>query len=324
MNAPISGNFKPYIEGLVEEKKSIGFPYDSSARILKTFSVFCLDHFPDETVLTKEIAMQWAEKRQDEHVNWLIRRISPVRQLAKYMNRMGIEAYIIPSGIPGKQIRYVPHIFTDQELQAFFSQIDQCAVSPYSPPARHLIIPVIFRLLYCCGLRSSEARLLNVEDVDLENGKLTIRHSKGNKDRSVMMSEAVVGLCRIYHTKVSGIFPGRIGFFPSPCGNHYSNSIIGHWFHLFWEKTGITNVSSGNPPRVHDFRHTFAVKRLNLWIQDGKDLNAYLPYLSMYLGHAHFTETDYYLHFVPEFFPLFKEKTLKKCANLIPEVNYEA
>jgi hypothetical protein len=66
------------------------------------------------------------------------------------------------------------------------------------------------------------------------------------------------------------------------------------------------------------------VKRLNLWVRDGKDLNAYLPYLSMYLGHAHLTETDYYLHFVPEFFPLFKERTRDKCANLIPEVNYEA
>jgi integrase/recombinase XerD len=319
-----SGNFKSYIEGLIEQKRSIGFPYDTSARILKTFGVFCLDHFPDETALTKEIAMHWAEKRQDEHVNWLIRRITPVRQLAKYMNRMGIEAYVIPPGIPGKMIRYVPHIFTDQELQAFFAEIDQCAVSPYSPPARHLIIPVIFRLLYCCGLRSSEARLLNVEDVDLENGKLTIRHSKGDKDRNVMMSEEVLNLCRIYHSKVSRVFPNRVVFFPNQYGKHYHHSMIDYWFHLFWNKTGMTNISSGNPPRVHDFRHTFAVKRLNLWVQEGKDLNACLPYLCMYLGHAHLTATDYYLHFVPEFFPLFKKKTLEKCVNLIPEVNYEA
>jgi integrase/recombinase XerD len=268
--------------------------------------------------------MHWAEKRQDEHVNWLIRRITPVRQLAKYMNRMGIEAYVIPPGIPGKMIRYVPHIFTDQELQAFFAEIDQCAVSPYSPPARHLIIPVIFRLLYCCGLRSSEARLLNVEDVDLENGQLTIRHSKGDKDRNVMMSEEVLNLCRIYHSKVSRVFPNRVVFFPNQYGKHYHHSMIDYWFHLFWNKTGMTNISSGNPPRVHDFRHTFAVKRLNLWVQEGKDLNACLPYLCMYLGHAHLTATDYYLHFVPEFFPLFKKKTLEKCVNLIPEVNYEA
>jgi integrase len=237
------------------------------------------------------------------------------------MNRIGVDAYLIPTGIPGKQIRYVPHIYTDQELQAFFGEIDRCAVSPYSPPARHLIIPVLFRLLYCCGLRSSEARLLKVEDVDLETGQLIIRQSKGNKDRKVMLSEELLALCRIYHAKVSRIFHGRAAFFPNQWGKHYNGQMIDYWFHLFWDKTGIANIS-GNPPRVHDFRHSFAVKRLNLWVQEGKDLNAYLPYLSMYLGHAHLTETDYYLHFVPEFFPLFKEKTLTKGSNLIPEANY--
>jgi len=323
MNTPISGNFKPYIEGLIEQKRSIGYSYDSPTRILKTFSIFCMDHYPDKTILTKEIAMHWAEKRQDEHVNWLMRRITPVQQLAKYMNCLGIDAYVIPPGIPGKLIRYVPHIFTDQELRAFFAEIDQCAVSLRSP-VRHLVIPVLFRVLYCCGLRSSEARLLKVEDVDLETGKLMIRQSKGGKDRNVMLSEAVLGLCRVYHSKVSRIFPDCAIFFPNQCGKHYASSTIDSWFHLFWNKTGSMDIGSGNPPRVHDFRHTFAVKRLNLWVQEGKDLNAYLPYLSMYLGHAHLTETDYYLHFVPEFFPLFRKKTLEKCANLIPEVNYEA
>ena len=321
MKYAYSGNFKPYIEGLIEQKNSIGYPYDSSARILRMFDVFCMTNYPDETILTQEIAMHWAEKRENEHVNGLLRRITPVRQLAKYMNSIGVDAYLIPTGIPRKQIRYVPHIYTDQELRAFFAEIDRCAVSPYSPPARHLIIPVFFRLLYCCGLRSSEASLLKVEDVDLEIGQLTIRQSKGNKDRKVMLSEDVLNLCRIYHAKVSRIFPGRFAFFPNQWGKHYSGQIIDYWFHLFWNKTGIANIS-GNPPRVHDFRHSFAVKRLNLWVQEGKDLNAYLPYLSMYLGHAHLTETDYYLHFVPEFFPLFKEKTLAKGANLIPEANY--
>jgi len=322
MNTEVSGNFAPYIESLIEQKKSVGYPYDSSARILKVFCAFCTTHYPGETILTKEIAMHWAKKRQDEHVNGLLRRITPVRQLAKYINSIGIEAYIIPAGIPRKQIRYVPHIFTDPELQAFFTEIDRASVSPYSGPVRHLIIPVFFRLLYCCGLRSSEARLLNVADVNMDTGNLTIRQSKGNKDRNVVMSEEVLHLCRIYHTKISHIFIDRTAFFPNQCGKYYGNGMIDHWFHLFWNKTGITN-SSGNPPRVHDFRHTFAVKRLNLWVQEGKDLHACLPYLSMYLGHAHLRETDYYLHFVPEFFPLFNEKTREKCANLIPEVNHE-
>ena len=323
MNISISGNLKPYIEGLIAEKRSIGYPYDRSARILNRFCAFCAKYYPDETILTQAMSMQWAEKRPGEHTNTLLRRITPVRQLAKYMTRIGVAAYLIPQGIPGRSVRYVPHIFTDQELQAFFTEIDRCGPSPYSGPVRHLVIPVFFRLLYCCGLRSSEARLLNVDDVDLGSGQFTIRQSKGSKDRNVMMSDEVLQLCRVYDSKVRGIFPARAAFFPNPHGQHYNRSLINYWFHLFWNKTAFANVGGGDQPRVHDFRHTFAVKRLNLWVQEGKDLKACLPYLSMYLGHAHLVATDYYLHFVPEFFPLFREKTQEKCASLIPEVKDE-
>jgi integrase/recombinase XerD len=99
MNTSLFGPFKPYIEGLIDQKKAIGYPYETSARILKTFEVSCRTHHPDETKLTKAIAMHWAEQRPGEHVNGLVRRITPVRQLAKYMLRIGIDAYVIPPGI---------------------------------------------------------------------------------------------------------------------------------------------------------------------------------------------------------------------------------
>jgi integrase/recombinase XerD len=322
MNAPVAGNFTPYIEGLIEQKRSLGCPYEESARILRTFEAFCQKHYPAETRLTHKLVMQWAEKREDEQVSGLERRLSPVRQLAKYMNRLGQEAYVIPPGLPGKRIRYVPHIFTDPELQAFFAEIDRCSVDPRRP-ARHLVIPVFFRLLYGCGLRLSEARQLQVDDVDLTTGKLVIRQSKGHKDRTVMMSEEVLNLCRVYQTKVSRLSADRLAFFPNPEGQPYSCGLIDSWFHQFWDKTGFAH-GSGNPPRVHDFRHTFAVKRLNLWVQEGKDLNACLPYLSQYLGHAHLIATDYYLHLVPEFFPVVKEKSRAYGANLIPKVDHDA
>jgi len=91
-------------------------------------------------------------------------------------------------------------------------------------------------------------------------------------------------------------------------------------FHEFWYKAGIGTIS-GNKPTVHCFRHTFAVKRLNLWVQEGKNLNACLPYLSMYMGHVHFSDTDYYLHLVPEFFSFMTAKIDKGYSHFIPEVN---
>ena len=321
MNAPLAGHFTPYIEGLIEQKRSLGCPYYRSAQFLKTFDTFCREHYPDETRLTQKLAMHWAEKRDSEQVTGLARRLCPVRELAKYMNRLGLEAYVIPPGLPGKLPRHAPHIFTDQELRAFFAEIDRCPVrSRY--PARHLVIPVFFRVLYGCGLRLSEARRLQVADVDLATGKLVIRQSKGHKDRTVMMSEEALKLCQAYQAKVSGLAPRRVSFFPNPDGQPYDDCTIDRWFHLFWDKTGLAH-GRGNPPRVYDFRHTFAVKRLNLWVQEGHDLQACLPYLSLYMGHAQLTETDYYLHLVPEFFPVVREKSRAHWARVIPEVDHD-
>jgi integrase/recombinase XerD len=296
--------FKPYIEKLIEQKQATGYSYETSSWRLKYFDSFCKNFYPWESILTKEIAMHWAERRNDEHINSAHRRITPVRQLAKYINSIGIEAYAIPQGIPGKMIRYIPHIFTAQELSAFFLEIDKCEICRQSP-ARHLVIPTFFRVLYCCGLRSSEA--------------LKIRNSKKSKDRTVMLSEDVLKLCRIYHKKVDKIFPSRTWFFPNHHGDYYGESLFRTIFHFFWKKTQIRNIS-GNTPRVHDLRHAFALNRLNLWVMEGKDLNAYLPYLTMYLGHADLSATDYYLHLIPDFFPVITERTEKRFADLIPEV----
>ena len=323
MNYVFSSNFKKYIEDLVEQKHAVGFPYTNSQHSLKVFDKFCKEYYPPEIQLTREIALHWAERRPQEHLKTLSNRISPIRQLAKYINSIGGEAYIVPPGIPGKIKRYVPHIFTKQELQAFFGIADEYIYKMVSP-VRHLVVPVIFRVLYCCGLRSSEATGLKVRDVDLETGKITIRISKGNKDRTVMMSLDLLKLCRIYHKKLEFIFPERTYFFPNRQDNQYSNGFLSSTFHEIWGKTGIS-IISGNSPRVHDFRHGFAVKRLNLWVEEGKDLQAYLPYLSMYLGHAGLVETDYYLHLVPEFYPIMTSAFEDRFAHLIPEAtNNEA
>ncbi|MHB8278253.1 MAG: tyrosine-type recombinase/integrase [Candidatus Humimicrobiaceae bacterium] len=311
-------SFKKYIEELVQEKQTIGYFYETCARKLKCFDSFCRKYYPQEKILTKKIAMHWAERRNNEQINNIHRRITPVRQLAKYINSIGIKAYVIPWGILGKMTRYIPHFFTGKELSAFFSQTDRCKPCRQSP-AMHLVIPTVFRVIYCCGLRSSEARLLKVNQADLETGALTIRNFKGNRDRSVMLSEDVLKLCQKYHKEVDKIFPGRMWFFPNHNGEHYGISSFIRIFHSFWKKTKITNIS-GNMPRLHDLRHAFALNRLNIWVMEGKDLNAYLPYLSIYLGHADLSATDYYLHLIPDFFPVITERTEERFADLIPEV----
>ena len=188
--------------------------------------------------------------------------------------------------------------------------------------AKQLVLPVLFRVIYCCGLRSCEGRLLRVEDVNLDAGKLAIRASKGPKDRIVMLADDVLQLCRTYHERVSRILPDRIYFFPTDVAGCYRSSTLIMAFTKIWKQAGLETYS-GSKPHVQDLRHNFALVNLNHWVEAGENFCVKLPYLSRFMGHANLKSTDYYLHFVPEFFPVFKEKTRETFDALIPEADYE-
>ena len=105
---------------------------------------------------------------------------APVRELARWLGRRGVPAYVLPAGALPRPARYVPHIYTDQELAALFAQTDRCHYDS-QVPFRHLVMPVLFRTIYACGLRASEARLLRFGDVDLDAGVLTDPRRQGRQ-----------------------------------------------------------------------------------------------------------------------------------------------
>lgn len=314
--------FGDAIQSFVEQKRMLGYPYVSSARILAVFDAFVCEHFPTDTTLTKEMCLEWAVLRRTECSNGLLRRVTPIRQLGKYMQGIGMDAFILPGYIPSKQVRYSPHIYTETELTAFFSALDRGG-REYPDPTRNIIAPIYFRVLYCCGLRSSEARLLATDDVDLESGRILIKESKGWASRSIYMSESLRVLCNSYEHQISRARPNRIAFFPNAYGGFLPKGIQDVWFHMYWDILPESKLASGSPCRVHDFRHTFAVNTLNRWVREAKDINALFPYLSEYLGHRHYSDTDYYLHLVSEFYPDMEGMLQEVNLGILPEVNYE-
>ena len=310
--------FAPHIVGLVQQKRAIGYTYEDSERILENFDRFCVSQFPHETNLTRELGLAWAVRTEAEGNNTFRNRMMPVRELARYLNRLGIDAYLIPLDLTPKAARYVPYIFTQEDLRTFFDILDQI---PYKRnfPVRHLVIPMYFRLVYCCGLRPGEARRLRTDQVNLMNGKLTILESKGHKDRMIPMADDVLDLCRHYHAAVAKVMPGRKWFFPDSNDNMYTKRWAEKTFRVQWAKTGIQQ-NGPNPPRIYDFRHTFATHRLYLWMKEGIDVTARLPYLSAYLGHAQLSDTAYYIHLIPGIFESMTDFSLSKRENLLPEV----
>lgn len=323
MSDPVfCSKLRPDFETFIAQKRAAGYPYNTSAKVLGYLDTMILESFPESETLTKEICDAWIEECSKHHQNTLLRRATPVRQFAKYLVGMGKTAYIMPGGIPHKQIKYDAHIFTEAELMAFFTAVDGCRKSPFSP-LRHYVIPVIFRLLYSCGLRSSEARLLQVEDVDLSTGRIYIRKSKGWEARIIYVSEDMRNLLCRYSSIISRACPGREAFFPNQQGSYYSKSALDTWFHEFWDPLPEAAVAKGNPPRVHDFRHTFCVYRLNKWVSEKADLNAMYPYLSEFVGHSNFADTDYYLTLTEPFYPEFESRMRLVNSMILPEVAHE-
>jgi len=320
MNYVFKSHFATYIEGMIAQKNALGFPYRSSRDYLCEFDAMCQNEFPNETVLTKVIGEKWGTIRSTEKKVSFQNRLAPIRELVRYMIRLGIPAYVVePLAIPESVKRPIPHIFTDCELTAFFSAADNLEYNKKGK-FRHIIVPVIFRVMYCCGLRPKEVRLIKKCDIDFKAKTIHIAESKGHKDRMVVMSEDVCALVEKYLSIIPHHFDKNEYLFPNWKGKDFlSSNWLCDMFWLCWDSSGIKNFS-GESPRPYDFRHTFATKRLYAWMKEGKDLDAYLPYLSEYMGHAHFEHTAYYIHLVPEFFPQMSQMDLIRYEGLLPEV----
>ena len=316
---PFKSKLSQELKDFVELKQSSGFLYQEASRVLHHFDTMMYDEFPDKDSLTKEICEHWIEKSLHTRTATQVKMITPLRQFALYLNAIEKPAYVIPGWIPGKVPKYEAHIFTKTELQLFFKASD-CIPPKHGSPAMHLCAPALFRLLYATGLRSSEARLLRLCDVDLDIGKLIIRNSKFRRKRIVVMSPSMLGYIQKYNLKVKEIFPEREAFFPNHKGVFYGKSRFDDWFHMIWDSLPVPSHVVGNSPRLHDFRHTFAVHCINRWVEDGLDINCMYPYLSEYMGHESYRETDYYLSLSSSFYPELSSRMQPVNKNILPEV----
>lgn len=185
-------------------------------------------------------------------------------------------------------------------------------------------MPVLFRILYCCGLRVSEVINLLADDVDLEHGVLTIRNSKFGKTRYVPMSAELTGICAAYaETRLVGP-PEADWFFIAPDGGRYDTRTIYATFREILWKAGISHGGKGKGPRLHDLRHTFCVHCLQRWTMQGSDPTTLLPRLAAYLGHNDFSATEQYLRMTAEAYPEVSRLMEEKYGYIIPRVEGNA
>jgi integrase/recombinase XerD len=249
-------NLAGAITALAAEKRAVGYKYDTEERILTRFEAFCRAGFPGLDTVTRASAEAWitAGRRRGVRPATLQGLAAPVRELARWLGRRGTGAYVLPAGTLPRPARYVPHIYTDQELAALFAQADRCRYSS-GAPFRHLVMPVLFRTIYACGLRVSEARLLRPADVDISAGVLQIRDAKGGRDRQVPVSGPLRDRLAGYQAHMAGQ-PGWEWFFPgASSGQPLARLNVYHNFRRFPWQARISHGGRGHGPRVHDLRH---------------------------------------------------------------------
>jgi integrase len=179
---------------------------------------------------------------------------------------------------------------------------------------------IIFRLLYCCGMRNSEACCLRPGDVDLISGKISIIHSKGDKDRIVYMPDDLRPIMAQYWAYLAeelGFTPPW--FFPSRYPErHVHKTSLDYQFNKTWALTPYA-TSCARKPTVHCLRHSFVVDRMNAWAKEGLSYGQMLPYLSRYLGHSGIGESLYYFHLSEEANSLIRVKD-RTAGRVIPGV----
>jgi integrase/recombinase XerD len=305
---------------LVAEKRAVGYRYDAEHRVLARFAAFCASQFPGLQAPTQASVEAWIAAARQRGVKpaTLQGLAAPVRELARWLGRRGVPAYVLPAGALPRPARYVPHIYTDQELAALFAQTDCCHYDS-QVPFRHLVMPVLFRTIYACGLRASEARLLRFGDVDVDAGVLTIRDGKGGRDRQVPVSPPLRDRLAGYYARVAGRTGGE-WFFPGQAGQPLTLGNIDKNFRRFLWQARIPHGGKGHGPRVHDLRHSMAVNNLRFWFAAGEDVGALLPVLQAYMGHASIADTDYYLRLTAESYPHITAAIQRAFGDVVPPV----
>jgi site-specific recombinase XerD len=205
------------------------------------------------------------------------------------------------SQLPPPQLpSFLPYIFTREELRRLLEGV------PHHRKAKKLqphTLRLVLLLLYGTGLRISELVSLTLADVDLPAGLLTVRDTKFYKTRLVALGPQLTQALTLYaaeRKKAGHSQQPEAAFFVLRSGAPANAPGIRDAFASLRDYAGIRHEGTGQRPRLHDLRHSFAVHRLVSWYQQGKDVQDLLPDLAVYLGHVSLASTQLYLTLTPE------------------------
>jgi integrase len=200
--------------------------------------------------------------------------------------------------LPGLK-RAKPHVCNDEEIDALLAA---ALALPPEDGLRRWTYHYLFGLIAVTGIRLSEAISLERDDANLEAGVLTVRQTKFGKSRLIPLHPSTSAALRTYAERRDAHLGSRCGphFFVAERGGRLLHQYVHRVFWRLSRETGLRRPGDHSGPRVHDFRHRFAIRTLLGWYREGMDVEQQLPALSTYLGHAYVRDTYWYLSACPE------------------------
>jgi integrase/recombinase XerD len=253
--------------------------------------------------LTRETFAAWSESMTSLQSNTRLARLRAVYHLCLFRQREDPRSFVPdPTQFPLSGPRSLPYIFSEAEIIRLLTTVESLA--PHKASPLHCeVARVGIVILYTTGLRRGELVRLTLGDYDPVDHVFHVRRSKFDKSRLVPLSDdATQELDRYLAARRQAGAP-RDGGAPLLVHNHgarfrgYTGAAIGGLLRKVIRAAGIRTVE-GQGPRVHDLRFTFAVQALLRWYRSGVDVQARLPALATYLGHASVVSTQYYLTFL--------------------------
>lgn len=289
---PLTTSLNEYIE----IRRALGHQLKKSEQYLKKFIKYLKKK--GRQYITVQLAVEWATLPQNVKRACWSQRLSIVRLFAQYRMAEDRRTEVPPLYLLSQQPnRVTPHIYSEKEIR----QLLQACQSLQSGGLRHHTYFTFFGLMAVTGCRISELISLNRDDVDVKNNWITIHNSKFNKSRLLPLHETTVQQLKKY-SKIRDQFTVRdvSAFFLSNQGRRITEWSARYAFIQLSKQTGLRDPADSNGPRIHDIRHSFAVKTLLNWYRNGIDINEKIALLSTYLGHKKSTDTYWYITGTPE------------------------
>ena len=285
-------------------RRALGFKLVGEGQLLADFVVFAAA--AGQRTITTSIVLQWARLPRSGSPNYLSRRLRAVRGFARYVHALDPVCEVPPLELlPASKYRPTPYLYCEKEIVALMA-----AARRLRPPLRAATFEALIGLLACTGLRIGEATRLDRDDFDPTHRLLIVRDSKFGKSREVLLHESTIRALAEYGERRDRLGPDAVerSFFITTRGTRLAHPTIYVPFRVLLKQAGIKHPSPTRRVRIHDLRHSFAVKTLLGWYRDGGDVAARMPLLSTYLGHVDPAATYWYLSAAPELLALAAER----------------